>query len=113
MGCLNSKNTADKDTSFTNKSSAAINRNFKDEKASPAKASASVAKPTAGAAHKTPPKGKGSIMHVDQFKVSHTDLIGESKENINKVYNVIMPPLGKGETLFLNERYFEKKKNLL
>ena len=100
MGCLNTKNTADKDSSFVNKSSAELNRNYKDDKATPAKSGAAAAKPTAGAASKSPPKGKGSIMHVDQFKVHYTDLIGESKENINKVYNVIMPPLGKG--YFLN-----------
>lgn len=41
-------------------------------------------------------RGSKLISSIDQFLVNSTDLISERCGNINEVYNLLAPPLGKG-----------------
>jgi len=44
-------------------------------------------------------RGSKLITSIDQFLVNSTDLISEKCGNINEVYNLLTPPLGKGSII--------------
>ena len=83
MGCLNSKNIGnDSESKYKEEK---INHNYS-KKSSEDKKSPGGKK--SGSNKSSPNKG--------DIKFHYTDLIGEKNENINKIYNLLMPPLGKG-----------------
>ncbi len=41
-------------------------------------------------------KPKGSITNPDDFRLQLNDLVQEKQEKIGSVYNLLMPPIGKG-----------------
>ena len=41
-------------------------------------------------------KPKGSITNPDDFRLQLNDLVQEKQEKIGSVYNLLMPPMGKG-----------------
>ena len=43
-------------------------------------------------------RGSKLITSIDQFLLSSTDLISEKCGNINEIYNLLTPPLGKGKS---------------
>jgi hypothetical protein len=47
-------------------------------------------------------KPKGSITNPDDFRLQLNDLVQEKQEKIGSVYNLLMPPIGKGKYLEVN-----------
>lgn len=73
MGCLNSKNVTNDDS--TDEKKKVLNKNKE------------------GSVEKS----NNTITNTKGFNINISDLVGEKTGNINLFYNLLMPPLGKGK----------------